>query len=472
MRNLPYPERSSNFHLQTEQSIFKMNKVPPLSLAEDMSNRLAARSAHVGVIGLGYVGLPLAVATARAGFATTGFDVDPKKPEHLNAGISHIDAVPSEDLAGHVKAGRFQATTDFTRLSQCDVIIICVPTPLSQYREPDLSYICKSGEAIAANLRSGQLIVLESTSYPGTTVDVLKPVLERGGLRSGKEFWLGFSPEREDPGNSKFNTLTIPKVVSGDGQEASRLVEAFYTTVVKKTVPVSSPSVAEAVKITENVFRAVNIALVNELKVIYDAMGIDIWEVIDASATKPFGFMPFYPGPGLGGHCIPIDPFYLTWKSREYGLTARFIELAGEINTAMPRYVISRLEHALDRNQSVSLGSAKILLLGLAYKKNVSDIRESPSFALLELLEHRGTRVDFHDPRVPEIPQTREHAKLAGRKSVSLDSKTIATYNAVLVVTDHDAIDYDMLAQHARLIVDTRNAFGRRGLGGDKVVKA
>lgn len=449
-----------------------MNMQDSNSLAEDLSKRLAARNACVGIIGLGYVGLPLAMASARAGYKTIGLDVDPRKTEQLNAGKSYVDAAPSIELAGHLSVGRFDATTDFTRCAKCDVIIICVPTPLSRFREPDLSFICNSGKAIAKNLRRGQLIILESTSYPGTTVDVLKPILECSGLISGEDFWVGFSPEREDPGNKSFNTANIPKVVSGDGIQASALVVDFYATVVEKVVPVSSTSVAEAVKITENVFRAVNIALANELKVIYDAMGIDIWEVIDACATKPFGFMPFYPGPGLGGHCIPIDPFYLTWKSREYGLTTRFIELAGEINMAMPRHIVNRLEHSLDHRQSVSLGSARILLLGLAYKKNVADIRESPSLTLLELLIDRGTHVDFHDPRVPEIPQTREHMKLAGRKSVDLDTKTLSAYNAVLVVTDHDTFDYHLIAQHARLIIDTRNAFGRRGLGADKVVKA
>ena len=358
-------------------------------------DRLSARTAGIGVIGLGYVGLPLATACARAGFNVVGFDIDAAKTEALGKGTSYIDAVSSDDLAAHVTARRFQATADFTRLKACDAVIICVPTPLSRHREPDLSYVCRTGEDIAARLRPGQLIVLESTTYPGTTLEVLKPILEAGGLRSGTDFWLGFSPEREDPGNESFNTTSIPKVVAGDGDEASTLMETLYGAVVDRVVPVSSPSVAEAVKITENVFRAVNIALVNELKVIYDAMGIDVWEVIDAASTKPFGFMPFYPGPGLGGHCIPIDPFYLTWKSREYGLPTRFIELAGEINVAMPQYVVGRLRDALDEQQSVALSAARILILGLAYKKNVSDTRESPSLALIELLEMRGSEGRF-----------------------------------------------------------------------------
>ncbi len=380
--------------------------------------------------------------------------------------------VSSEELAEHVTGKRFEATTDFAELSRCDVIVICVPTPLSKQREPDLSYVSRTAEQIAERLRPGQLIVLELTTYPGTTLEVLKPILEALGLKSGQDFWLGFSPEREDPGNKMFGTASIPKVVAGDGEQASELVQAFYGAVVDKVIPVSTPSVAEAVKITENVFRAVNIALVNELKVIYGAMGIDIWEVIDAASSKPFGYMPFYPGPGLGGHCIPIDPFYLTWKSREYGLSTRFIELAGEINLAMPQYVIGRLQDELDRQQALALSAARILILGLAYKKNVSDVRESPSFALLELLEKRRTRVDFHDPHVSEIPVTREHARLTGRKSVALSAGTLADYHAVLLATDHDAIDYQLVADNARLVVDTRNVFERHGLRGKHVVKA
>ena len=319
-------------------------------------------------------------------------------------------------------------------------------------------------QTIARHLRKGQVVILESTTYPGTTVEVVKPLLEATGLKAGEDFWLGFSPEREDPGNAHFGTTSIPKVVAGDGADATSLVTAFYEAVVDKVVPVSSPSVAEAVKITENVFRAVNIALVNELKVIYDAMGIDVWEVIDAAATKPFGYMPFYPGPGLGGHCIPIDPFYLTWKSREYDLTTRFIELAGEINVSMPRYVISKLEQALDQHQSVSLSAARILIIGLAYKKNISDIRESPSLALMERLLARGASVDYHDPHVAQIGQTREHPELAGRQSVALSADAVQQYNAVLIATDHDDVDYELIATRARLVVDTRNAMERRNL--------
>lgn len=442
------------------------------SLDEQLLERIRTRLATVGVIGLGYVGLPLAAAIAKAGFKTKGFDVDPAKPALLNAKQSYIDAVKSADLATLVAGGTFLATTDMAELAACDVIVICVPTPLTRYREPDMSYIEATSREIARRLQPGQLIVLESTTYPGTTDEFVRPILEAGGLKSGRDFFLGFSPEREDPGNDRFETVTIPKVVAGDGAKASRLMESFYGAVVERVVPVSSPATAEAVKITENVFRAVNIALVNELKIIYDAMGVDIWEVIEAAKTKPFGYMPFYPGPGLGGHCIPIDPFYLTWKSREFEVPTRFIELAGEINAAMPRYVVRRLEEALDRHLSVSLSRARILLVGLAYKKNVADVRESPSFKIMELIEKRGGACDYCDPHVPVIPPTREHAEFQGRRAVNIGAAELAAYDAVVISTDHDAVDYALIASAARLIVDTRNALGRRGLPALRRVKA
>jgi UDP-N-acetyl-D-glucosamine dehydrogenase len=442
------------------------------SVFESTRELIEARKAVVGVIGLGYVGLPLAAACARAGFPTLGFDVDPAKAPRLNAGQSYIDAVSSEELAGLVKSGKFAAVTGFERLGECDVLVICVPTPLTKHREPDLSYIEATGRTIAATLRPGQVVILESTTWPGTTTQVLKPILEGAGLVGGRDFFIGFSPEREDPGNAHFETVTIPKVVAGEGPEAQALVAAFYGAVVKQVVPVSSPDVAEAVKITENIFRAVNIALVNELKVIYDAMGIDVWEVIDAAKTKPFGYMAFYPGPGLGGHCIPIDPFYLTWKAREHEVATRFIELAGEINVSMPKYVVARLAEALDRKSGVALGRAKVLLLGLAYKKNVSDVRESPSFKLVELLRARGAEVVFHDPHVDEVPRMREHPEMAGERSVALDAKTVAGVDVVLISTDHDAVDYGLVAEHAKLIIDTRNVMARGGLTRDTVVKA
>jgi len=437
-----------------------------------LSAKIKDRTARAGIIGLGYVGLPLAMAIARSGFPVTGFDIDPKKIVALDARKSYIDAVTDEALSAEITAGRFGATIEFAGLKQCDVIVICVPTPLTKHRDPDLSYVEATSRAIAEHLRPGQLVVLESTTYPGTTDDVVKVILEKTGLKSGSDFFIGFSPEREDPGNQHFDTATIPKVVAGDGPDALELMTDFYGAAVKTVVPVSSNATAEAVKLTENIFRSVNIALVNELKTVYAAMGIDVWEVIDAAKTKPFGYMPFYPGPGLGGHCIPIDPFYLTWKSREYELPTRFIELAGEINSAMPRYVVGKLAEALDIRAGKALSRSKVLVLGLAYKKNVADIRESPSLRLIEIIEERGGKADYSDPFVSEIPPTREYQALKGRKSVEISAAALANYDAVLIATDHDAVDYAALSKHAQLIVDTRNVFARLGLSGDHIIKA
>jgi UDP-N-acetyl-D-glucosamine dehydrogenase len=439
--------------------------------AGELLERFKARQATIGIIGMGYVGLPLALTAAKAGFRVLGFDINASYVERLNRGESYIRHIPSNPVAEAVVEGRLEATTDFRRLSEPDAILICVPTPLTKHREPDLSYVEKTAHAIAERLRKGQLIVLESTTYPGTTDEVLKPILEATGLKSGRDFFLAFSPEREDPGNPDFGTSTIPKVVGGDGPDALALADALYSQLVVKTVPVSSAATAEAVKLTENIFRAVNIALVNELKVVYAAMGIDVWEVIDAAKTKPFGFMPFYPGPGLGGHCIPIDPFYLTWKAREYDITTRFIELAGQVNTHMPYYVVERLAEAVDRSGRPFSGS-RILMLGAAYKKNVDDMRESPSLKLIELIEARGASVDYHDPHIPELPPTRKHGPLAGRRSVSLTAEAVASYDAVLIATDHDNVDYRLVAEHARLVVDTRNSLARAGLANDRIVKA
>jgi UDP-N-acetyl-D-glucosamine dehydrogenase len=434
--------------------------------------RVRDRETTLGIIGLGYVGIPLALTACKAGFSVVGFDIDQKRVEQLNRGESGIKHIPPSAIRDALKDGRFVATTDFDRLRDVDVIIIAVPTPLSRQREPDLSYVVKTTETIAPRLRKGHLVVLESTTWPGTTDEVMRPRLERGGLKCGRDFYLAFSPEREDPGNDMFNTSTIPKVVGGEGADSLAYAKAVYDALVVKTVPVSSSRTAEAVKLTENIFRAVNIALVNELKIIYDKMGIDIWEVIEAAKTKPFGFMPFYPGPGLGGHCIPIDPFYLTWKAREFDVTTRFIELAGQINTAMPHYVVDRLAEALDRRAGKGLSRAKILIMGIAYKKNVDDMRESPSLRLIELLEARGAKTDFHDPHVPVIPPTREHSALQGRRSVPLTARAIGRYDVVLISTDHDAIDYRRLAERAALVVDTRNACGRAGVVADHVIKA
>lgn len=441
------------------------------SIHEGLLSAIASRNFRAGVIGLGYVGLPLAMAIARAGFSVVGFDIDPHKIVSLDAGRSYIEAVPDAVLASQSQAGRFCSTTDFDALADCDIVIICVPTPITRHRDPDLSFVVKTSEEIAKRLRHGQLVVLESTTYPGTVDEVVKPILEATGQRSGADFFLGYSPEREDPGNRNFETSSIPKVVAGDGDMASALMAAFYGAVVETIVPVSTNATAEAVKLTENIFRAVNIALVNELKVVYDAMGIDIWEVIEAAKTKPFGYMPFYPGPGLGGHCIPIDPFYLTWKSREFELPTRFIELAGEINSSMPRHVVGRLAEALDIHCGKALSRSHVLVVGLAYKKNVPDIRESPSLKLIELIEERGGRASYHDPHVPEIPKTREYSSLKGRQSTVLDEERIGSFDAVLIATDHEAVDYAALAK-SPLIVDTRNVFSRLGLTGRRIVKA
>lgn len=431
--------------------------------------RIADQSAQLGIVGLGYVGVPIMLAYANNGYRVLGFDVDPEKIEAISEGSSLIRHIPSSEIARLRDAGMIEGVGDFARLAEVDAIIICVPTPLNRYREPDLSYITATAETVAEHLRPGQLVSLESTTYPGTTREVLRPVLEKRGLRSGVDFLLAYSPEREDPGNPVYGMSAIPKVIGGDGEEALRVARALYDQAVDLTVPVSSPETAEAVKLTENIFRAVNVGLVNELKVVFEAMGIDIWEVIDAAKTKPFGFMPFYPGPGLGGHCIPIDPFYLTWKAREFELPTRFIELAGEINSAMPRHVVQRLALALDDKFSRGLSGARVLIVGVAYKKNVDDMRESPSLKVWDLLEARSANVDYHDPMIPVIPHTREHDHLAGRRSVELAA---ADYDAVLLLTDHDDVDYERLAGESRLVVDTRNAMRQARGDLENVVKA
>jgi UDP-N-acetyl-D-glucosamine dehydrogenase len=427
------------------------------NLAADLLDMLKARKALIGVIGLGYVGLPLCLTLAEAGVKVLGFDTDPNKPSAIVAGRTYLKQFPGERIAAATAAGALTATTDMTRLCEPDAIIICVPTPLTQHLEPDLSYVTKTAEAIALCLRRGQLVILESTTYPGTTDEVLKPILEATGLKSGTDFFLAYSPEREDPGNQTHTTATIPKIVGADDAASLSLGCAVYESYGSITVPVSSSATAEAVKITENIFRAVNIALVNELKLVYGKMGINVWEVVDAAKTKPFGYMPFYPGPGLGGHCIPIDPFYLTWKAREFGISTRFIELAGQINNAMPEYVIDQLVRSLDEHSGKGLNGSKILIIGLAYKKNVDDTRESPSLRLIELIEARGGSTDFFDPHVLEIPKTREHGHLHGRRSIEWDTHRIKSYDAVLIATDHDGVDYSNLMHNARLIVDTRN---------------
>jgi UDP-N-acetyl-D-glucosamine dehydrogenase len=447
-------------------------QAPPSSELERLVSTFSERRATIGVIGLGYVGLPLCLMAARAGFRVLGFDINAPRVDRLNAGESEFRHIPAQAIAEAVGTGRFRATADFSRLDEPDALLICVPTPLTRHREPDLSYVESTSRLIAGRLRRGQLVVLESTTYPGTTEEVVKPILEGSGLRSGTDFFLAFSPEREDPGNADFATARIPKVVGADGPDALRLADTLYGALVVRTVPVASMATAEAVKLTENIFRAVNIALANELKLVYDAMGIDVWDVIEAAKTKPFGFMPFYPGPGLGGHCIPIDPFYLTWKAREYDVTARFIELAGEVNTRMPYHIVDRLAEAVDRHVGRAFTRARILVLGLAYKKNIDDIRESPSLKLIELIEARGAVCDYHDPFVPVITPTREHGSLAGRRSVAVDDASLAAYDAALIATDHDSLPYGSIVERVPVVVDTRNACARFGLTAPNIVKA
>ena len=413
---------------------------------------------NIGIVGLGYVGLPLSLQFGRSGASVVGLDIDSFKVDAINGGRSYIKHIESEDIQALVKRGTVRASTDFSEVKKLDAVIICVPTPLNKNREPDISYILKTGEAIAPHLHKGILVVLESTTYPGTTDEDLRAVLEKGsGLVAGVDFHLAFSPEREDPGNPQSKVAEIPKVVGGLTPACLERARALYSLAIKTVVPVSSCRAAEATKLLENIFRGVNIALVNELKVVYSAMGIDVWEVINAAKTKPFGFMAFYPGPGLGGHCIPIDPFYLTWKAREYGQNTRFIELAGEINTAMPEHVVQRVMEALN-NRRKSLNGSKVLLLGLAYKANVDDDRESPSYVLLDLLKKRGAEVGYYDPHVPVIRPTREHPHWAGLKSVTWDRATLSSFDLVLISTAHDAVNYQELADWAPCIVDTRNA--------------
>jgi UDP-N-acetyl-D-glucosamine dehydrogenase len=430
--------------------------------------KIQQKSAVVGVIGLGYVGLPLLAAFHRAGLKVVGFDIDPSKIELLKQGKSYLKHL-GETLVSDMVGPRFDATSDFGRLGEADAIIVCVPTPLGTHLEPDLSYIEVTADAIAKTLRPGQLVVLESTTYPRTTREVMLPRFEKTGLKLGTDFYLAFSPEREDPGRKDHNTVTIPKLVGGIDKASGEVAAALYALAIAKVIPVSSAEVAEAAKLLENIYRAVNIALVNEMKVVLDAMGIDVWEVVDAAKTKPFGFQAFYPGPGLGGHCIPIDPFYLTWKAREYGHGTRFIELAGEVNRAMPEYVVERTALALnDRSKSVK--GSRILIVGLAYKPDVDDVRESPSFELIEKLEHLGAHVDYHDPHVDKTHKMRRHD--LQMTSVPLTATTIASYDCLLISTNHKAVDYKLIAQHAKLVVDTRNAMAQSGIDASKLVKA
>lgn len=421
----------------------------------ELEKKILDKSAVVGIIGLGYVGLPLMIRFVEDSFTVIGFDVDSEKVEKLNQGISYIDHISSDSIKQASEAD-FIATIDFSMVEQVDILILCVPTPLNKYRDPDLSYVINTMESLSPFLKKGQLISLESTTYPGTTDEELLPRIEQQGFKVGKDIFLVYSPEREDPGNPNYNTKTIPKIVGGYSQNCTQLGVTLYNQVIDKVVPVSSTKVAEMTKLLENIHRAVNIGLVNEMKLVADKMDINIYEVIDAAATKPFGFVPYYPGPGLGGHCIPIDPFYLTWKAKEYDINTRFIELAGEINTSMPDYVVEKIVEILNNNHK-SLKGSKILILGIAYKKNVDDSRESPSVVIMDKLIKKGALVNYSDPYIPDFPKKREYN--FDLTSVDLSNEVLSSYDAVAIITDHDKFDYDQILKNAKLIIDTRGVY-------------
>jgi UDP-N-acetyl-D-glucosamine dehydrogenase len=422
---------------------------------DTLVQKLNDRTARIGIIGLGYVGLPLMLRFTEIGYRVTGFDIDEEKVARLNKGESYIERIAHETIGGAVKRG-FEATTDFARCAEADALIICVPTPLNKYREPDLSFVIDTTEALVPHLRRGQVVSLESTTYPGTTEEELRPRIEARGLKVGHDVFLVFSPEREDPSNPNYETKTIPKVCGGTTPACLEVGVALYGQAIEKVVPVGSTQAAEMTKLLENIHRAVNIGLANEMKIVCDRMGIDVYEVIRAAATKPFGFVPYYPGPGLGGHCIPIDPFYLTWKAREYGVHTRFIELAGEINSAMPKWVVQKLADALN-DRSLALRGSRILVLGVAYKKNVDDPRESPCIELMELLQGKGAEIAYSDPHIPVFPRMREH--YFDLKSVELTPDSLAAYDCVLIGTNHDLFDYELIKKHAKLIIDTRGVY-------------
>lgn len=425
---------------------------------EELLKKIEDKTFTIGIVGLGYVGLPLMWTFHKNEMPVIGFDIDKKKVENLNNGIPYIKHLGSEMMEMLANSEKADATDNFSRLNEVDAILLCVPTPLDHHREPDMSYVEKTTETISKFLRKGQLVILESTTWPGTTEELMIPILEKNsGLKAGKDFYVAYSPEREDPGNVNFNTAKIPKVVGGHGEDALQLAIAMYDTSILQTVPVSNTKTAEAVKLTENIFRSVNIALVNELKIVFEAMNIDVHEVIDAAATKPFGFMKFTPGPGLGGHCIPIDPFYLTWKAREFDKNTRFIELAGEVNTDMPRYVVERTIHALNTHKKAMNGS-KVLVIGLAYKPDVDDMRESPTFKIFDLLKEKGAEISYYDPFIPEVLPTREHADWTGTKSIDWNKEVISKFDVVVISTDHSLIDFIELGDWSDCIVDTRNA--------------
>lgn len=440
-------------------------------MKDELVKKIKNRTSIIGIIGLGYVGLPLVLRFSEEGFKIIGFDIDKNKVEKLNDGKSYIKHIPEERVRALVSTNKFVATTDYSKLKEVDCIIICVPTPLNDKKEPDLSYIKNTTEEIAKHLRKGHLISLESTTYPGTTEEILLPEFERNGLKAGEDFFLVFSPEREDPGNKKYNTRTIPKVVGGITPECAEVGKALYEQVIDRVVVVSSSKVAEFTKLLENIFRGVNIALVNEMKMLADKMGVDIWEIIEASSTKPFGFMPFYPGPGLGGHCIPIDPFYLSWKAKEYDFETKFIQLAGEINTSMPYYVVAKIMDAVNERGKAIKGS-KILVLGVAYKKDVDDNRESPGVKIIDLLKEKGAKVDYNDPYVPSFSGMRHYPELS-MKSVNIGGGRLKEYDCVVICTDHSVYKeygYEKIVEESNLVVDTRNA--TRGIISPKIIKA
>jgi UDP-N-acetyl-D-glucosamine dehydrogenase len=439
-------------------------------LRDDLIKKIQERKARIGVIGLGYVGLPLVLRFGEERFSVIGFDIDPEKVKKLNSGESYIHHIPSGRIQTLLKDKQFEATSDFGRLSEPDCIIICVPTPLTAKKDPDMQYIETTADAVCKTLRRGQLVSLESTTYPGTTDEVLLEKFRVKGLEVGKDYFLVFSPEREDPGNPKFSTRTIPKVVGGTTESCLEIGKTLYGSVIDRVVPVSSTRAAELVKLLENIYRSVNIALVNELKLLGERMDIDIWEVIEAASTKPFGFTPFFPGPGLGGHCIPIDPFYLSWKAKEYDFSTRFIQLAGEINTAMPHHVVERIGEALNEKAKAIRGS-KILIVGVAYKKDVDDVRESPALEIMKLLKERGAELSYTDPYIPRLHRMREY-DFSYMSSVPLNEDTLRNVDLVLITTDHTSVDYQFVVEHSRITVDTRNATKGIKRGSEKVVRA
>ena len=452
---------------------------------KDIIQKINQKTVVIGIVGLGYVGLPLALEYAHKGFKTIGFDIDERKIPILNAGKSYIKHIKADKIKKTVGNKKFFATADFSRLPEVDAIIICVPTPLNEHREPDMTYIENSGKMVAKHLRAGQFVSLESSTYPGTTEEILLPMFENAPITQsavgnrqsakvkkfvvGKDFFLAFSPEREDPNNPNYSTATIPKVVGGVTENCLKVALAIYNQVIVKTVPVSSPRAAEATKLLENIYRSINIALVNELKMVFERMNIDVWEVINAAATKPFGFQAFYPGPGLGGHCIPIDPFYLTWKAREFEISTKFIELAGEINTFMPYYVVEKAGEVLNKYKK-SLNGSKVLILGASYKKDIDDMRESPSLKLIEILREKGAKVDYNDPYVPKLPKTRKYQY--DMESVELSKKNLAKYDLVLLSTDHTEYNYKFISANSKIVLDTRNAFEKAGVKSEKLYKA